>query len=45
MLIYEHEGRGMSRFWPKEAFKTFDPNEENDNVVETRVTGMLCILN
>jgi len=41
-LIYQHEGGTVERIWPKGTkWEVFDPNEDNDNIVETTVTGIL----
>ena len=41
MLIYEHEGGKVDKIWPVDnKWEEFDPNDDNDNIVETNVDGM-----
>ena len=42
MLIYEHKGGSVTRYWPRDdKYKEYDANEDNDYIVETTVTGTI----
>ena len=44
MVIQQHSGGSIHRFWPKnQTYELYDPNEAGNNIVETEVHGeKLC---
>jgi hypothetical protein len=41
MLIYQHQAGSVERIWPTTSkYQVFGPNNDNNNIVETTVTGM-----
>jgi hypothetical protein len=41
MLIYQHGAGTVERIWPRSSkYQVFGPNDDNNNIVETTVTGM-----